>query len=73
MGVRFLRFDILPNRQLGDLDEDGLGDRSGEERGELEDVGGEGGEGGGVAMQDNEAELSFCHITEPGNAGWRWN
>ena len=66
MGVRFLRFDILPNRQLGDLDEDGLG-----ERGELEDVGGEG--GGGVAMQDNEAELSFCHITEPGNAGWRWN
>ena len=68
MGVRFLRFDILPNRQLGDLDEDGLG-----ERGELEDVGGEGGEGGGVAMQDNEAEVSFCHITEPGNAGWRWN
>ena len=59
MGVRFLRFDILPNRQLGDLDEDGLGDV--------------GGEGGGVAMQDNEAELSFCHVTEPGNAGWRWN
>ena len=58
MGVRFLRFDILPNRQLGDLDEDGLGDV--------------GGEGGGVAMQDNEAELSFCHVTEPGNAGWRW-
>ena len=66
MGVRFLRFDILPNRQLGDLDEDGLG-----EIGQLEDVGGEGGEG--VAMQDNEAELSFCHVTEPGNAGWRWN
>ena len=59
MGVRFLRFDILPNRQLGDLDEDGFGDV--------------GGEGGGVAMQDNEAELSFCHVTEPGNAGWRWN
>ena len=65
MGVRFLRFDILPNRQLGDLDEDGLG-----ERGELEDAGGE---GEGVAMQDSEAELSFCHVTEPGNAGWRWN
>ena len=64
MGVRFLRFDILPNNPLGGL----------EELEELEEA--EVGEelGGGGMLEDNEeADEAFCHVTEPGKAGWREN
>ena len=70
MGVRFLRFDILPSSPLTSLEEVEL---------ETTEVGAEGGEEGeegvGDAMQedDEETEGAFCHVIEPGNAGRRLN
>ena len=67
MGVRFLRFDILPSSPLESMEGVEL---------ETTEVGaGEGEEGVGDAMQedDEETEEAFCHVIEPGNAGRRLN
>ena len=63
MGVRLLRFDILPDSPLGNLevDEDDLEEAEiDEERVEL---------GGGERQED--AHEAFCHVIEPCNAGLR--
>ena len=76
MGVRFLRFDILPSSVLGgleveedDLEEADVGEGGGEEAG----TGEEGGGGGARQQDDEEVDEAFCHVIEPGNAGVRWN
>merc|ERR1719239_597228 len=64
MGVRFLRFDILPSSPLDTDSIEGV-------EFETTEVGAEGEEGVGDAMQeeDEETEEAFCHVIEPGNAG----
>ena len=63
MGVRFLRFDILPSSPLGGLEVEDVGAGAGEEAGEL---------GGGARQEDSEeADEAFCHVIDPGNAGLR--
>ena len=73
MGVRFLRFDILPSSPHGGLEveEDDLEETVGEEGGE--EAGEEGGGGGARQQDDEEVDEAFCHVIEPGNAGVRWN
>ena len=86
MGVRFLRFDILPSSPHGGLEEDDLeeaeagggegGGEQGGEGGEEAGTGKEAGElgGGGARQQDHEeADEAFCHVIEPGKAGVRRN
>ena len=77
MGVRLLRFDILPDshdrRVHGDVGGDGEvaleegGEEDQDEGGEIER--GERGEQGG-AFQEDEA---FCDVVEPGRSGRRFN
>ena len=70
MGVRFLRFDILPSSPLDSMEGVEL------EKAELgAGEGAEGEEGVGDAMQedDEETEEAFCHVIEPGDAGRRLN
>ena len=66
MGVRFLRFDILPSSPLGSLEQDEL-ETTEAGAGEIE---GESGEGDAMQEDDEEA---FCRVIEPGNAGRRLN
>ena len=58
MGVRFLRFDILPSSSPDELEEAEVGEEAGEEAGELRD-------------DERQADEAFCHVVEPGNAGLR--
>ena len=70
MGVRFLRFDILPSSPLDSMEGVEL------QKAELgAGEGAEGEEGVGDAMQeeDEETEEAFCHVIEPGDAGRRLN
>ena len=75
MGVRFLRFDILPDSPLGKLevDEDDLEEAEiDEERVEL--GGGEVDEGGGElggGERQEDADEAFCQVIEPCIAGLR--
>merc|ERR1712032_758224 len=72
MGVRFLRFDILPSSPL---DTDSIEGVEFETTEVGAGEGAEGEEGVGDAMQeeDEETEEAFCHVIEPGNAGRRLN
>ena len=56
MGVRFLRFDLLPN---GEREERGQKEGEGEMRGDT--LEGEGGEG----------EEAYCSVISPGATGWK--
>ena len=77
MGVRFLRFDILPDdhdrRVPGDVGGDGElaledgGEEGQDEGGEVER--GEQEEQGGVVQEDE----AFCDVVEPGRSGRRVN
>ena len=61
MGVRFLRFDILPDSPQGNLevDEDDLEEAGIDE--EREELG----------ERQEDADEAFCHVVEPCNAGLR--
>ena len=77
MGVRLLRFDILPDdhdrRVPGDVGGDGEvaleegGEEDQDEGGEIER--GERGEQGGTFQEDE----AFCDVVEPGRSGRRFN
>ena len=73
MGVRFLRFDILPSSSPDELEEAEVGE---EVREEAREAGGEGGgeageEAGELRDDEMQADEAFCHVVEPGNAGLR--